>query len=197
MMYDMPKLLVATHNSGKKREIVAILRPLGYEVVMFDDLSQHFDEPQETGSTYEDNALIKAKAAGDALGLLTIADDSGLEVLVLPNELGVYSARYGKTENKRNEKLLVAMESETNRSAKFVSCVVLYDPVAKTHQTFLGEVFGDVATEAKGQNGFGYDPLFIPHGFTQTFGEMESVQKNELSHRVKALRKLEQYMANT
>lgn len=192
----MQKLLVATHNAGKKREIAAILQPLGYEVVMFDDLCQAFDEPQETGSTYEENALIKAKAAGDASGLLTLADDSGLEVDALPGELGVYSARYAKTEIERNEKLLKAMERKTNRSAKFVSCIVLYDPSTEIHHTFLGEVLGELATEAKGQNGFGYDPLFIPQGFTQTFGEMESTQKNELSHRVKALRKLKQFTFN-
>ena len=102
----MQKLLVATHNVGKKREIAEILQPLGYEVVMFDDLAQLFDEPKETGSTYEENALIKAKAAGDASHILTLADDSGLEASSLPGELGVYSARYAKTDKERNEKLL-------------------------------------------------------------------------------------------
>ncbi len=190
----MPKLLVATHNAGKKREIAAILQPLGYDVVMFDDLSQTYDEPKETGSTYEENALIKAKAAGDASGLLTLADDSGLEVDALPGELSVFSARYANTETERNEKLLKAMEGKTNRNAKFVSCVVLYDPSTQTHNTFIGEVEGDLATEARGENGFGYDPLFIPKGFLQTFGEMESAQKNELSHRVKALQQLQDFL---
>jgi len=190
----MKTLLIATHNAGKKREIGEILRPLGYDVLMFDDLPQPFDEPQETGTTYEENALIKAKAAGDASGLLTIADDSGLEVESLPGELGVYSARYAKTEKERNQKLLKSTEGKSNRNAKFVSCIVLYDPATQTHNTFVGEVLGMLATEEKGMNGFGYDPLFIPQGYKQTFAELESKEKNALSHRAKALKKLGEFL---
>jgi XTP/dITP diphosphohydrolase len=190
----MKKLLVATHNKGKRREIAAILEPQGWKVLQLDDISQPIPEPEETGKTYEENALIKAKHAGNLSGLLTIADDSGLEVAALPGELGVYSARYAASDAERVAKLLTALKGNTNRSAKFVSCIVLYDPSTKKQQTFLGEAPGTIAKTSKGNDGFGYDPVFIPHGYKETYAELSGEKKNTISHRARALEKLKQFL---
>lgn len=197
--YDntMKKLLIATHNAGKKKEIAEILEPLGWEVFTLDDVAQPIPEPEETGKTYEENALIKAKHAGDIAKLLTMADDSGIEVEVLPGELGVYSARYAKSDDERVQKLLKVMKGQTNRGARFVSCIVLYDPTTQTHHSFFGEVVGKLAEEPRGSQGFGYDPIFIPDGYTETFGELGSEVKNKVSHRAKALLQLTIYLENS
>lgn len=186
----MTQLLVATHNKGKTKEIQAILADIGFTVLSLDNVSQNVPEPKETGTTYEENALIKAKTAGDITKMLTMADDSGLEVDALPGQLGVYSARYGINDADRITKLLSAMNGKTNRTAVFVSCVVLYDPKTQTHQTFVGKIEGTLTTEKKGNGGFGYDPLFIPNGYTTTFAQLGAEEKNTLSHRARALQKL-------
>ncbi|KKS31269.1 MAG: Non-canonical purine NTP pyrophosphatase [Candidatus Amesbacteria bacterium GW2011_GWA2_42_12] len=186
----MTQLLVATHNKGKIKEIQSILADVGCTVLSLDEVPQKVLEPEETGTTYEENALIKAKAAGDATTMLTMADDSGLEVDALPGQLGVYSARYGTSDADRITKLLTAMQGKTNRTAAFVSCVVLYDPKTQIHQTFMGKIEGTLTTEKRGEGGFGYDPLFIPNGYTKTFAQLGSEEKNMLSHRARALQKL-------
>lgn len=186
----MNQLLIATHNKGKTKEIRAILIDVGFSVLSLDDIPQNIPEPKETGSTYEENALIKAKTAGDITKKLTMADDSGLEVDALPGELGVYSARYGANDNDRITKLLTAMSGKTDRTAMFVSCIVLYNPKTQKHQTFMGKVEGTLANEKRGETGFGFDPLFIPHGYTKTFAELGEEEKNTLSHRARALAKL-------
>ncbi len=191
----MTQLLVATHNKGKTKEIQSILTDIGFSILSLDEVSKDVPEPKETGITYEENALIKARSAGDVTTMLSMADDSGLEVDALPGELGVYSARYGTNDADRITKLLTAMKGKTNRTAAFVSCVVLYDPKTQTHQTFMGRIEGTLATEKRGNNGFGFDPLFIPNGHTKTFAELGSEEKNALSHRAKALAKLEIWLS--
>ena len=188
------KILIATHNVGKKKEIQQILGN-AVEVLNLDDITVSVPEPEETGSTYEENALIKARHAGDLSGLLTIADDSWLEVEALPGELGVKTARYGSgNDADRYTKLLQAMHGIAQRKAKFVSCIVLYDPKDKTSHTFFGEMPGSIAHEARGTNGFGYDPVFIPEGYQQTFAELGTEIKNTISHRAKAVEKLKKFM---
>lgn len=191
----MQKLLVATHNAGKKKEIQEILRDVGYDVVMLDEVGVADGVPEETGATYKQNALIKAKAAGEKTGLLTVADDSGLEVEMLPGELGVLSARYTSgSDADRVAKLLHALEGKSARGARFVSCVVLYDPQKNMHEMFMGEVRGRISAAPRGLNGFGYDPVFIPDGYEQTFAELGPSIKNKISHRAKALEKLQTYL---
>ncbi|MBI5151380.1 MAG: RdgB/HAM1 family non-canonical purine NTP pyrophosphatase [Candidatus Pacebacteria bacterium] len=192
----MKKLLIATHNAGKKKEISEVLGSIGWEVLTLDDISLSVPEPEETGTTYEENALIKAKHAGDISGLLTIADDSGIEVEALPGELGVYSSRFAKSDEERVQKLLKTMEGQTKRGAKFVSCIVIYDPVTQMHNSFFGEVVGKLAEEPRGSRGFGYDPIFIPNGYEKTFGELGNEVKNTISHRAKALGKMKKYLQN-
>ena len=191
----MNQFLVATHNKGKTKEIQAILADVGFTVLSLDEIHQNVPEPKETGTTYEENALIKAKVAGDVTTILTIADDSGLEVDALPGQLGVYSARYGANDGDRITKLLTAMKEKTNRTAAFVSCIVLYDPKTQEHQTFMGKIEGTLATEKKGEGGFGFDPLFVPQGYTKTFAELGPEEKNTVSHRAKALAKLKVYLS--
>ncbi len=193
----MTKLVVATHNKGKKKEIAQMLHDLPIEVLMLDDLEQVIPEPSETGVTYEENALIKAKYTGDLAQLVTLADDSGLEVEALPGELGVRTARYAAgTDSDRNIKLLHALEGKANRNAKFVCCMVIYDPVAKTSMNFFGEMSGSIAHETRGNEGFGFDPVFIPQGYQQTFAELGSEEKNTISHRAKALQKVKAYLTS-
>ncbi|OGJ22640.1 MAG: non-canonical purine NTP pyrophosphatase, RdgB/HAM1 family [Candidatus Pacebacteria bacterium RIFCSPHIGHO2_01_FULL_46_10] len=188
------KILIATHNQGKKKEIQQILGG-AIEVLILDNITVSVPEPEETGSTYEENALIKARHAGDLSSLLTIADDSGLEVEALPGELGVKTARYGPgSDADRNAKLLRAMTGIAQRKAKFVSCIVLYDPETKTHHTFLGEMNGHIAEESRGVDGFGFDPVFIPDGYEKTNAELGLEVKNTISHRAKALEKLKRFM---
>lgn len=191
----MTQLLVATHNKGKTKEIQSILADIGYTVLSLDEVSQNILEPKETGTTYEENALIKAKTAGDITKILTVADDSGLEVDALPGELGVYSARYGANDEERITKVLTAMQGKTNRTAAFVSCVVLYDPKTQTHQTCIGKIEGTIANKKRGENGFGFDPLFIPNGYSKTFAELGAEEKNTLSHRARALAKLKKWLS--
>ncbi|HKY74175.1 MAG TPA: RdgB/HAM1 family non-canonical purine NTP pyrophosphatase [Patescibacteria group bacterium] len=187
----MKKLLVATHNAGKKKEIQDILSDLSYVVLMLDDIENKIQLPEEMGATYEENALIKARFAGESSQLLTMADDSGLEVSALPGELGVRTARYAPgADADRNIKLLVAMKDVRDRKARFISCITLYDPTTKQTQVFIGEMGGTISEESKGTNGFGFDPVFIPEGYTQTFAELGATVKNEISHRAKALRQL-------
>lgn len=189
----MKKLLIATHNAGKKKEIQDILSDLPYTVFMLDDVEGEILLPEETGTTYEENASIKATFAGEVTQLLTMADDSGLEVSALPGELGVRTARYTQgSDADRNTKLLTAMKGVRDRSARFISCIALHDPTTKQTQTFIGEMKGTISEESKGANGFGFDPVFIPEGYTQTFAELGTAVKNEISHRAKSLRLMKQ-----
>lgn len=191
-------LLVATHNKGKKEEIQDILKGIKMKVLSLDDLEQSFEEPEETGSTYEENALLKARNAGETTGLLSIGDDSGLEVEMLPDELGVKTKRYAPgSDFDRNQKLLDAIREEKNRAAMFVCCIVLYDPETKKHETFFGEVKGVIAEEPRGEKGFGFDPVFIPEGYKKTIAELGLAIKNKISHRSRALQKLKEYLQNS
>ena len=192
----LKKVLVASSNPKKVREIKEILHPLGIEVV----LPPRKVEVEEKGTTFLENAYLKAKAYFEEFGIPSLADDSGLVVEAISPLPGVYSARFhaleefGKEEpipdadSANNRKLLRVLENVKDRSAKFVSVVVLYSDEGGLFAE--GEVRGRIALSPKGDKGFGYDPLFIPEGYEKTFAEMEPEEKHKISHRGRALRKL-------
>lgn len=179
----MNKIVVASGNAGKIKEFRAILKD--YEILSVKDLGISFDV-EETGETFYDNALIKARALYDICGMPTVADDSGLCVEALDGAPGVYSARYsGGGDAENNKKLLAALADKTNRRAYFESCIVYYD--GKNTVSATGRTYGVIATAAKGDGGFGYDPLFVSDDLGKTFGLASEQEKNGVSHRARAL----------
>jgi XTP/dITP diphosphohydrolase len=183
----LPKILFATGNEHKLAEAREILPEL--ELLSLADFPnlQGLD-PSETGTTFEENATIKAKAYGKRAKLPTLAEDAGLMVDALGNEPGVYSARWvAGSDRDRYQTLLKRLGANTNRAARFVAVICLYDPKSSKTECFRGEALGKIALEAKGNNGFGYDPVFVPEGHSKTFGELDTAIKHQLSHRKKAL----------
>ena len=186
------RLLVSTRNAHKVGEIRAILGP-SFEV---SDLSVLPDMPEvdETGTTFEENATLKAVAASLLFEGWVIADDSGLEVDALACAPGVYSARYagpGAKDADNNALLLknLAAVPDSDRTARF-RCVIVLARAGRKLAAFSGAVEGHIVSDNRGQSGFGYDPLFIPNGYTETFGQLPAEVKNQLSHRAQALGKL-------
>jgi XTP/dITP diphosphohydrolase len=192
----MKKLLIATRNKGKFKEFLGILKNLPFEFLFLDDVSQKIPlafEIKETGKTFKENAILKAKAYAKKSGLLTLADDSGLCVDFLKGKPGVASHRFGQGSDKdRNEKLLKLMEKvpKDQRKAKFVSAICLYNPLNGKTIISRGICSGEIAFKPKGDNGFGYDPVFIVKGLNKHFAELTVTEKNQVSHRAKALRKM-------
>ena len=192
----MPKLsgrlVVASHNSGKVREIAALLAPLGVEAVSAASLA--LAEPEETEATFAGNAALKARAAAEASGLPALADDSGLEVFALDGDPGVYSARWAGPEKdfaaamERVQDELAARQTK-DYSARFVCALALAQPGGAV-DVFEGEARGKIVWPPRGQKGFGYDPIFQPEGETRTFGEMTHEEKLPLTHRARAFEKL-------
>ncbi len=186
----MKKILFASSNRGKLAEIKALL-PEGFELLNPADAG--FDsEIEETGKTFEENAEIKAKVLFEHTGIPSFADDSGLEVEALKGAPGVRSARYGgdnSNSQTNNILLLKNMEGKKNRKARFVCVICLISSAGKI-LLFEGTVNGSIANEARGDKGFGYDPVFIPDGYDQTFAELGSEVKNKMSHRTAAFNKM-------
>jgi XTP/dITP diphosphohydrolase len=186
-------IYIASKNSNKVDEIKQIL---GENFKIFSLLDIYPDiEIEEIGKTIEENSKIKAEWLYKRVKKPCIADDSGLEVEVLNNEPGVMSARYAGCchDDKKNiEKLLNKMEGITNRKARFKTVITLIN----NHEIFQfeGTINGTITLEPRGKNGFGYDPIFIPDGFSKTFGEMDKSLKNSLSHRYLALEKLKNFL---
>jgi XTP/dITP diphosphohydrolase len=183
------RLVIASHNQGKVEEIAALLAPFAVETIAAGSLG--IPEPDETGDSFEANAVLKARAAVDASGLPALADDSGLVVPSLGGAPGIYSARWaGPARDFR-----VAMErvhrelDDKNRSARFVAVLALAWPGGNT-QLFRGEVEGSLTWPPRGDRGFGYDPIFIPIGGNLTFGEIDPEEKHRISHRARAFAKL-------
>jgi XTP/dITP diphosphohydrolase len=191
------RLVVATHNPGKVVEINDLLRPHGIDAVSAGELG--LPEPEETGSTYAENAVLKARAAADASGLTALADDSGLSVDALGGDPGIYSARWaGPTKDfsiaMRKVEAAVAATGSSNRRATFI-CVLAWAEPAKDGsggdvEIYEGRVEGTLVFPPRGTRGFGYDPIFIADGETITFGEMDPVKKHAMSHRARAFEKL-------
>lgn len=191
------KLLVATHNENKKIEIMHFLAQIGgYEVVTLKDLGI-IEEPEETGATFKENALLKANWAMGKTGLLTIADDSGLEIDAFNKEPGVYSARYlGKDTPypEKNQIILHRLADETNRSARFVCAMAIVSPDLRP-VVMEGRIEGIIGHRSQGLNGFGYDPIFYPLGSERSLAQYELEEKNEVSHRAIALMHTVRYLA--
>jgi XTP/dITP diphosphohydrolase len=182
-------ILVATRNRGKLAEIREILAAPDLELLSPEAVG-NLPEVEEDGDTFEANAIKKAVTLARASGMLTLADDSGLEVDALGGEPGVYSARYaGEPSNDaaNNAKLLASLLGETNRRGRFRCVIALATPDGEC-ATVDGCCEGRIAEAPQGQGGFGYDPLFVPDGYTQSFGELEAAVKHRISHRGAALR---------
>jgi len=193
--FDGQKLLVATHNKGKLSEITELLAPFGIEVVGAGDLG--LPEPEETETTFVGNARIKAHAAAQATGLPALSDDSGIEIDALEGAPGVYTADWAETETGRDfvmamtvthDKLLASAKPKP-WTARFCSTLVLAWPDGHD-EVFAGKMDGQVTWPMRGDNGHGYDPIFIPEGYDITFAEMASDEKNRISHRADAFAKL-------
>ena len=191
----MQKLLVATGNSHKTDEIRAILGA-GYVV---SDLKAHPELPEveETGTTFLENATLKAVEISKQVDGLILSDDSGLEVDALGGEPGVYSSRYaGEAGNDaaNNKKLLHELQGEDSRTARF-RCVMVLAQDGEVLASFDGAVEGRMLSELHGEGGFGYDPLFVPDGYEQTFSQLSEEIKNQLSHRAVAMQKVVAWLA--
>lgn len=186
----MKTLLVATRNAHKVDEIRAILSPVGMNLLSVDDVDTNLPDVEEDGDTFAANAIKKAVTLAAASGWMALADDSGLEVKALDNAPGVYSARYAGLpcdDEANNAKLLEAMRGQTYREARFCCVIALATPEGDV-ATVEGSCEGRLAESPRGSAGFGYDPLFIPNGYHQTFGELDASVKHRLSHRGAALR---------
>lgn len=189
------KIVLASHNKGKLREIAALLKPLGIEVISAGDLG--LEEPEETESTFAGNARIKAHFAAKESGLPALSDDSGLEVDALDGAPGVYTADWAETPSGRDfpmamkkvQDLLDAKGAAAPRTARFVCTLCLAWPDGHD-EIYRGEVSGQLVWPMKGELGFGFDPVFMPDGETITFGEMDPARKHEMSHRADAFSKM-------
>ncbi len=186
------RLVAATHNSGKVRELIDLFGPLGFDVVSAIDL--RLDEPEETETSFAGNALLKARAAAEATGALALSDDSGLAVAALGGAPGIHSARWaGPDRDFRLAMEKVEAElAETggqDRRAKFVCALAVVWPDGHG-DVFEGEVRGTLVWPPRGTRGFGYDPVFVADGETETFGEMDPARKHAMSHRAAAFAKL-------
>jgi len=190
--FDAPRLVIASHNAGKAREIAELLAPHGVEIISAAALN--LPEPEETATTFVGNAELKAHAAAAAAGLPALADDSGLVVPALDGAPGIYSARWaGPTKDfsiamARVQRELKAKKAD-DRRAHFVAALALCWPDGHC-ESFEGRVDGRLVWPPRGGKGFGYDPMFVPDGHGITFGEMEPAAKHGISHRADAFRKL-------
>jgi XTP/dITP diphosphohydrolase len=195
---NQPELLIATYNRGKLEELHELLAGLEFELRDL-HLFPAIKAVAETGNTFAENAQLKAKGYARQTGLMTLADDSGLEVSVLGGLPGVRSARYageGASDAERVDKLLfeLARATRSDRSARFVSIIVISDATGAVLHEATGICAGEIAHAPRGENGFGYDPVFIPAGFGQTFAELSSDVKNQISHRGRALKKTAEFL---
>ncbi len=179
------EIVIASANVKKVHEISQILTQFGVKILIARDLG-FTDEIEETGTTFAENAMIKAKAVCKALNMPAIADDSGLCVDALDCRPGVYSARYAENDEACIIKLLGEMSDKTNRNAHFVSSIALVFPNGDEILA-EGKVFGEITHEKSGENGFGYDPIFRVPEYNKTFAEINSEIKNKISHRANAL----------
>ncbi len=189
----MRKLLVATRNKGKFLEIKKALENLPFEFLSLDGVEKipKDFEVKEGGASFLENAVLKAKTFAEMSGLLTLADDSGLEVKALDGRPGVYSSRYAATDEERNKKLLGELKDipKEKRDAQFRCLVAIFDPKTKKLETCEGICKGEIAQEPKGSYGFGYDPVFYLPKFDKTMAQLKTEEKNKISHRGRALKK--------
>lgn len=186
------KIVIASDNPGKIKEFKEIFSPHNFEIISKKEAGV-FEEVEETGDSFTKNAILKATAIFKKTAMPTIADDSGLEVLALNNKPGIFSARYSKTKTQKatdennNLKLLKEMKDKKNKKARYVCALCFINSKGEIFN-ILETVKGEIATEQKGENGFGYDSLFLYNN--KTFAQIPSEIKNKISHRAKAIKKL-------
>lgn len=199
MNYELSKVVFATNNKNKLAEIREMLAGSGIEVLSLADIGCHADIP-ETSSTIEGNAIQKAQYVFDNYHISCFADDTGLEVTALGGAPGVYSARYAGGEGHNSEanmaKLLGELNGKSDRSAQFRTAIALILESDGEPKLFEGIVKGEIITEKRGGEGFGYDPIFRPDGYDKTFAELGHEIKNKISHRARAVMKLVEYLKN-
>ena len=185
---DNEKIIIASHNEGKVSEIKDLLKNYNLNIISSSELG--IDEPEENGSSFEENALIKSSTTSKLSKTISISDDSGLCVNSLNGDPGIYSARWAGPNkdflyaaNKINKSLI---EKESKDLSAYFICVLAVSWPDGDYKTFKGRVDGTLTFPPRGNNGFGYDPIFIPKGYESTFGEMEPKYKHSISHRNKA-----------
>jgi len=192
------KLLVATNNAGKIKELNASLAALPVELFGLKHFENTF-EPEETGATFIENAILKANSYAEQTGFWALSDDSGLEVEALNGAPGVFSARYAgenATDQERIVKLLdeLTEKDDKSRRARFVCAMAIADETGEIKFLAEGTCDGKIALKPRGANGFGYDPIFVPDGYEQTFGELSSAIKGKISHRAQAIGKIMRFL---
>ena len=187
----MSYIVAATKNAHKVEEYRELLKDQNVEIKSLLDYPGYI-EVEESGSTFQENAEIKAVAACKYCDVPAFADDSGLEVEALDGAPGIFSARYAPTDSERIAKLLKALEGKENRKAQFRTAICLIEGGEK--HLFEGIVKGEIIREKKGSSGFGYDPVFVPEGYSETFAEMGAEEKNRISHRARAVQRLCDYL---
>lgn len=194
-MNEKKTIVVASGNKGKIREFRQMLEPEGFEVKTLADFPD-FQEPEETGKTFHDNAIIKAQAMTDHYGIMAVSDDSGLEIDALDKKPGVYSARWlghDTSYDVKNQKVLDLMRDQKNRTCRYVCAIAITRP-EKEPVVFEDSVECEIADQPAGHNGFGYDPIIYYPPLHKTMAEMDQNEKNSISHRGKAIRKLEAWL---
>ncbi|MGM8366346.1 XTP/dITP diphosphatase [Virgibacillus sp. W0181] len=196
----MKNIVIATKNKGKAKEFQSLFQPFHVQVLSLLDLSFEVPDIKETGTTFEENAKIKAEKIASILQTTVLADDSGLIIDALGGRPGVYSARYAGESSSDQDNINKVMNEMNavlpkDRTARFVSVIAVAVP---GQQTFFrkGTCEGEIALTESGTNGFGYDPIFIPVGYKRTMAELSAEEKNNISHRTNALAKLEDWLAS-
>ncbi len=203
----MKEILIASNNQGKIKEITELLNSLGVKAIAPKDLECFKDlkEPEETGQTFAENSLIKAKFYAKKSGIAALADDSGFCIKDLNNEPGIHSARFALDDSgqknfpKAFEKIFDKLEKigknpeKDSIKAHFICNLTIFDPKNNLHRSFEGKINGQLSTP-KGENGFGYDPIFTKEGMAKTFGEIDPELKNNISHRAEAFKQLTNWL---
>ena len=196
-MSKIKEILIGTNNKGKYREICNLLPN---ELKKYSPKEFNISAPRETGKSFEENSFIKASYFSKKTNLICLSDDSGLEIDLLNSEPGIYSSRWSGKKNNFDLAIKKIFEKMDNikkdwkdaNTARFICCMTLFWPDGKNYSS-KGVIKGKISTTKKGKNGFGYDPIFIPDGYNQTFGEMESKLKMSIDHRFKALDKIKKF----
>jgi XTP/dITP diphosphohydrolase len=200
-MFSIPtQLLIATNNKGKFFEIESLLNQINIKAIP--TFQFNIEEPEETGKTFAENSLLKARYYGSKTGLIALSDDSGLCVDAMNGEPGIYSARFAKNDRGESdfnfafEKISAAVKNN-NYAAHFICNLGFFDPKTNFEISFEGRVDGNLTFPARGNKGFGYDPIFIKNGMNQTFGEIDPQEKDQISHRADAFLKLVNWLKNS
>jgi len=195
----LQKIVIASHNAGKVREIGELIAPLGLQVVSAAEVG--VDEPEETGATFAENAALKAKNALLKTGFPALADDSGLAIPALDGAPGIYSARWATDKDfapafARIERELAEKNISANGADAYFVCSLCLALPNGEEEVFEGRIDGKLTFPAKGAKGFGYDPIFTPNGYAITFAEMDAAEKHKISHRARAFAKFLSWLTN-